>query len=78
MFGSTPIGVCQVRLPIAFAPLQDAQNVQNMCTELYYQVYLLVTNGSVTLALYADGPCSTTGKLLNSYLLRFSGLSTWL
>ena len=60
MFGSTPIGVCQVRLPItykniAFAPLQNAQNVQNMCTELYYQVYLLVTNSSVTLALYA--PC---------------------
>ena len=37
----------------------------NDCTELYYQVHSSATNKSGTLILYADGPCSTSGKLLN-------------
>ena len=44
---------------------QDTQNVLNNCTELYYQVYSSAANNSGTLVLYADGPCSTNGKLLN-------------
>ena len=35
------------------------------CTELYYQVHSSTVNNSDTLVLYADGPCSTAGKLLN-------------
>ena len=50
---------------VSFAPFQDTQNVLNSCTELYYQVYSSATNNSGTLVLYADGPCSTNGKLLN-------------
>jgi len=50
---------------ISFAPFQDAQNVLNNCTELYYQVHSSATNKSGTLVLYADGPCSTDGKVLN-------------
>ena len=49
----------------SFAPFQDTQNVLYNCTELYYQVYSSATNNSGTLILYADGPCSTNGKLLN-------------
>ena len=50
---------------VSFAPFQDTQNVLNSCTELYYQVYSSAANTSGTLVLYADGPCSTNGKLLN-------------
>ena len=50
---------------VSFAPFQDAQNALNNCTELYYQVQSLATNHSGTLVLYADGPCSTDGKVLN-------------
>ena len=53
---------------VSFAPFQDTQNVLNNCTELYYQVYSSATNNSGTLVLYADGPCSTNGKLLNIFL----------
>ena len=44
---------------------QDTQNVSNICTELYYEVHSSATNNSATLVLYADGPCSTNGKLLH-------------
>ena len=50
---------------VSFAPFQDIQNVLNKCTELYYQVYSSAANNSGTLVLYADGPCSTNGKLLD-------------
>ena len=50
---------------VSLAPLQDTQNVDNACTELYYQVHSSVANNSGTLVLYTDGPCSTSGKLLD-------------
>ena len=53
---------------VSIAPFQDTQNVLNTCTELYYQVHSSATNNSGTLVLYADGPCSTDGKVLNIYL----------
>ena len=53
---------------VSLAPLQDTQNVDNTCTELYYQVHSSATNSSGTLVLYADGPCSADGKVLNIYL----------
>ena len=49
---------------VSLAPFQDTQNVNNTCTELDYQVHSSATNSSGTLVLYADGPCSTDGKLL--------------
>ena len=50
---------------VSLAQFHDTQNVPNICTELYYQVHSSVTNNSGTLVLYADGPCSTDGKLLD-------------
>ena len=50
---------------VSLAPFQDTQNVPNICTELYYQVRSSTTDNSGTLVLYADGPCSTNGQLLN-------------
>ena len=50
---------------VSLAPLQDTQNVDNTCTELYYQVHSSATNSSGTLVLYTDGPCLTNGKLLD-------------
>ena len=44
---------------------QTTQTVKNDCTELFYQMHSSVANSSNTLVLYADGPCSTDGKLLN-------------
>ena len=52
------------------AKFQDAQEVKKNCTVLYYQVHSSIANNSDTLVLYADGPCSTAGKLL-SILLHF-------
>ena len=49
---------------ISLAPFQDTQDVPNICTELYYQVHSSSSNNSGTLVLYADGPCSTNGRLL--------------
>ena len=48
----------------SLAPLQDTQDVNN-CTELFYQVRSSASNISDTLVLYADGPCSTNGQLLD-------------
>jgi len=50
---------------VSLAPFQDAQNVRNNCTELYYQAYSSATNNSATLILHTDGPCSTDGKVLS-------------
>ena len=50
---------------MSLAQFQDTQNVPNICTELHYQVRSSTTNNSGTLVLYADGPCSTDGKLLD-------------
>ena len=49
----------------SLAEFQGTQSVKKTCTELYYQVHTSDTNHSDTLVLYADGPCSTSGKLLN-------------
>ena len=49
----------------SLAEFQGTQSVKKTCTELYYQVHTSDTNHSDTLILYADGPCSTSGKLLN-------------
>ena len=49
----------------SLAKFQDAQNVKTDCAELYYRMHSTVVNKSVMLVLYADGPCSTDGKLLN-------------
>jgi len=50
---------------VSLAQFQDTQTVKKNCTELYYQVHSSATNYSQTLVLYADGPCSTDGQLLN-------------
>jgi len=49
---------------VSLAQFQDTQKVKKNCTELYYQVHSSATNYSQTLVLYADGPCSTNGRLL--------------
>ena len=49
---------------ISLARLQDTQDV-NICTEVYYQVRSSTANISDTLILYADGPCSINGQLLD-------------
>ena len=49
----------------SLAEFQGTQSVKKTCTELYYQVHTSDTNHSDTLVMYADGPCSTSGKLLN-------------
>ena len=49
----------------SLAKFQSTQIVKKDCTELFYQIRTPVTNSSNTLVLYADGPCSTNGKLLN-------------
>ena len=53
----------------SLARFQDTQRVMKTCTELYYQVHSSVTNHNETLVLYADGPCSTDGQVLNVSLL---------
>ena len=53
---------------VSLSPFQDTQDVLNKCTELFYQVHSSATNNYATLILYADGPCSTYGKLLDIYL----------
>ena len=50
---------------VSLPAFQDTQNALNNCTELYYEVHSSATNNSGTLVLYADGPCSTNGQLLN-------------
>jgi len=47
------------------AQFQDTQEVKKNCTELYYQVHSSISSTSDTLVVYADGPCSTAGKVLN-------------
>ena len=49
----------------SLAQYQDTQNVRIDCTDLYYQIQSPATNSSDMLKLYADGPCSTDGRLLN-------------
>ena len=49
----------------SLARFQDTQKVTKTCTELYYQVHSSAANHNETLVLYADGPCSTDGRLLN-------------
>ena len=49
----------------SLAQFQDTQKVKKNCTELYYKVHSSATNKNETLVLYADGPCSTDGQLLN-------------
>ena len=49
----------------SLAQFQDTQKVKKTCTELYYQVLSSAANHNETLVLYADGPCSTNGRLLN-------------
>ena len=49
----------------SLAQFQDTQRVKKTCTELYYQVLSSAANHNKTLVLYADGPCSTDGHLLN-------------
>ena len=53
---------------ISLAQFQNIQGVKLTCTELYYQVHSSTTNNNETLVLYADGPCSTDGHLLDIYL----------
>ena len=52
---------------VSLAQFEDTQNVSNICTELYYHVHVhsSATNSSGTLVLYADGPCSMNGKLID-------------
>ena len=50
---------------VSLPAFQDTQNALNNCTELYYEVHSSATNNSGTLVMYADGPCSTNGQLLN-------------
>jgi len=52
----------------SLAQFQDTQNVKTDCTDLYYQMHSSVVNKTAMLVLYADGPCATDGKLLNSSL----------
>ena len=49
----------------SLARFQDTQKVTKTCTELYYQVHSSTANHNETLVLYADGLCSTDGRLLN-------------
>ena len=49
----------------SLAQFQDTQKVKKTCTELYYQVLSSAANHNKTLVLYADGPCSTDGRVLN-------------
>ena len=49
----------------SLAQFQGTQTVKKTCTELYYQVLSSAANHNTTLVLYADGPCSTDGRLLN-------------
>ena len=47
------------------AQFQATQETKQGCTELHYQFRTSVTNNSGMLVLYADGPCSTDGKVLS-------------
>ena len=49
----------------SLAQFQGTQTVKKTCTELYYQVHSSAAYHNKTLVLYADGPCSTDGRLLN-------------
>ena len=50
---------------VSLAQFQETQNVLYNCTKLYYQLYSSATDNNSTLVLYADGPCSTNGKVLD-------------
>ena len=49
----------------SLAQFQGTQTVKKTCTELYYRVHSSAAYHNKTLVLYADGPCSTDGRLLN-------------
>jgi len=53
----------------SLAQFQNIQEVKEKCTQLYYQVHSSATNHNETLVLYADGPCSVDGRLLNIPLI---------